>query len=127
MRTLTIMAVALAWGSVAQAKVPFLNATCGNGIEVHADQGGPVYINGNQAKLKKTNDSYYEASHGHVTVSLSIDPDGSPMVSYTGSHGANGICRVSQTDGSGARGESAGKACPPDVSQADRYKYPACD
>lgn len=30
----------------AGAKVPLFNATCGGGIEVHADEGGPVYING---------------------------------------------------------------------------------
>ncbi|MDP9759011.1 MULTISPECIES: hypothetical protein [Agrobacterium] len=26
--------------------VPFLNATCPGNIDVHADAGGPVYLNG---------------------------------------------------------------------------------
>lgn len=128
MRTLTIMAIALAFGGAAQAKVPFLNATCGDGTEVHADAGGPVYINGKEAKLKKSNDTYYEASHGHIVISLSISPDGSPQVSYTGKGGANGICQVAQSGGSGAKSKPAGKGkCPADVSEADRYKYPACN
>lgn len=78
----------------AQAKIPLVNATCPGKIEVHADQGGPVYINGKEAKLKRFNDNYYEAKGGGVTISLSINPDGSASVSYTGKHGANGVCEV---------------------------------
>jgi hypothetical protein len=31
---------------VAQAGIPLFNPTCGGNISVHADMGGPVYING---------------------------------------------------------------------------------
>lgn len=120
--------VILAAATAAQAKVPFLNATCGDGTEVHADEGGPVYIDGNEAALKAANENYYEATLGSVTISISVDPDGSPAVSYTGKGGANGICQVSQAGQSGGSTEPAGNgACPADVSQADRYKYPACN
>jgi len=34
------------------AAIPQLNYTCPGKIQVHADQGGPVYINGKEAKLK---------------------------------------------------------------------------
>jgi hypothetical protein len=56
-----------------------------------------------------------------VTISLSVNPDGSTEVTYTGRGGANGVCQVSDSGGGGDGG------CPADVSQADRYKYPACN
>ncbi|HSX73862.1 MAG TPA: hypothetical protein VLG73_06640 [Shinella sp.] len=80
--------------STAFAKIPLVNATCPHGIEVHADEGGPIYLNGKEAKLKVFNDNYYEATGEGVTVSLSINPDGSATVSFTGHGGANGICTV---------------------------------
>lgn len=107
----------LAAGS-ASAQIPFFNATCGKGIEIHADEGGPIYINGNESRITVSNSTYYEAHHGHLDISVSINPDGSPSVSYTGKGGANGICQL--TDGSGG-------GCPPDVSEADRSRYPACN
>lgn len=112
-----VILVALA--GVAQAKIPFFNATCGNGVEVHADAGGPVYINGKEAKLKKFNSKAYEASHGHNTIDFSINPDGSVMATWTGKGGANGICQV--------QGDGDAGVCPPDVSEANRYLYPACN
>lgn len=78
----------------ASAKIPFFNATCPGKIEVHADEGGPIYVNGKEGKLKVFNQNYYEAKHGHVTISLTIKPDGSPDVSYTGQGGANGVCTL---------------------------------
>jgi hypothetical protein len=85
---------ALALAGEAVAGIPLVNATCPGKIEVHADEGGPIYINGKEGKLKKFNDNYFEAKGGGVTISLSINPDGSPSVSYTGKGGANGICTV---------------------------------
>ena len=89
-----VAAVALLAASPAFAKIPFVNATCPGNIEVHADEGGPIYVNGKEAKLHVFNDNYYEAKGGGVTNSLSINPDGSAAVSYTGHGGANGICTV---------------------------------
>ncbi|MCQ4634832.1 hypothetical protein [Shinella lacus] len=87
-------AFALLAASPAFAKIPLVNATCPGKIEVHADEGGPIYINGKEAKLHVFNDNYYEAKGGGVTISLTIRPDGSPDVSYTGHGGANGVCTV---------------------------------
>ncbi|WP_425479372.1 DUF3011 domain-containing protein [Dyella japonica] len=73
-----------------------VNATCPGHIAVHADRGGPVYINGKEAKLKKFNENYFEArdeATGTV-VSINNNPDGSVGVSYTGKNRANGICQV---------------------------------
>lgn len=85
---------ALAIAAPAQARIPLVNATCPGNIEVHADEGGPIYINGKEGKLKKFNDNYFEAKGGGVTISLAINPDGTASVSYTGKHGANGVCTV---------------------------------
>jgi hypothetical protein len=105
--------------AAAHANLPMLNATCPGGIEVHADQGGPVYINGKEAKLKKYNNSSFDAAHGGTTVSNTINPDKSAMVMYTGKDGANGICKVKH--------HHAVETCPADVSEADRANYPACN
>ena len=82
-------------GRSCRRQIPLVNATCPGGIEVHADAGGPIYVNGKEAKLTVFNDNYYEAKHHHVVISLVINPDGSPDVSYTGKGGANGVCAIS--------------------------------
>ncbi len=79
--------------NIASAGIPRLNMKCGGGIEVHASQGGPVYINGKEANLKKINNNYFEAHHDGKTVSIAINPDGTPNVSFTGKHGENGMCQ----------------------------------
>lgn len=93
-RSAVAAAFVLLAASPAFAKIPLVNATCPGKIEVHADEGGPIYINGKEAKLHVFNDSYYEARGSGVTISLSIRPDGSLAVSYTGHGGANGVCTV---------------------------------
>ncbi|MNM90205.1 hypothetical protein D3C81_1024550 [compost metagenome] len=93
MKRLMIGALLAASGA-AQAGIPLVNATCPGNIEVHADKGGPIYINGKEGQLKKFNENYFEAKGAGVTISLSINPDGSPAVSYTGKNRANGICEV---------------------------------
>ncbi|MCX2684044.1 hypothetical protein OO306_00595 [Pseudomonas sp. DCB_AW] len=93
MKRLMIGALLAVSGAV-QAGIPLVNATCPGNIEVHADKGGPIYINGKEGKLKKFNENYFEAKGSGVTISLSINPDGSPDVSYTGKNRANGICQV---------------------------------
>ena len=80
----------------APAGIPLLNASCPTGIDVHADQGGPVYVNGKEATLKRFNDNYYEARDAATgtVVSISRNPDSTMAVSYTGKGGANGICTL---------------------------------
>lgn len=92
-----LLSVLLMSSTVAQAGIPLLNATCPGNIEVHADKGGPIYINGKEGKLKKFNDNAFEAKGSGVTISLTIMPDGSPDVSYTGKNKANGVCQVKET------------------------------
>lgn len=80
--------------STAHADIPFFNAMCPGQVEVHADEGGPVYLNGSEAQLHRFNASYYEAAHGPMTVSIQVNPDGSIGISYTRRGGGHGICQV---------------------------------
>ena len=96
MKKLLTMTFVLFVVGTAHAGIPLLNVSCTDKYEVHADEGGPVFINGKEAKRKKINDNYYEAKGSGITVSIAINPDGSPNVSYTGKHGINGICQASE-------------------------------
>ena len=107
MKTLLIVAFVLFLAETANAGIPRLNYTCPGSIEVHADEGGPVYINGKETELKKFNENYFEATGSDVTISISINPDGSPSVSYTGKHRAHGICQNSQAGGSSTGGATS--------------------
>lgn len=89
---LTMSAIFTAGQAV--AAVPFLNATCPGNIDVHADAGGPVYLNGKETKLRVVNKNFYEATRNGVTLSISINPDGSASISYEKKGGGNGICTV---------------------------------
>jgi hypothetical protein len=89
--------------TVANADVPFFNATCPGNIEVHADEGGPVYINGAETQLHRFNSHYYEATHGPMNVSISINPDGSVGLSYTRRGGGNGMCHINAHQRTGRR------------------------
>ncbi|MFP0198716.1 hypothetical protein ACKJSM_26590 [Pseudomonas sp. PHC1] len=91
-----LLGILLMSSGLAQAQILLLNATCPGNIEVHADKGGPIYINGKEGKLKKFNDNAFEAKGSGVTISLTIMPDGSPDVSYTGKNKAHGVCQVMQ-------------------------------
>ncbi len=79
-------------GMASAAGIPQLNYTCPTGIDLHADEGGYVYINGEEARLKKYNDNSYDATLRGITVSITLNPDGTASVSYTRRNGANGIC-----------------------------------
>lgn len=94
LRLLPIVFCVLFSSSVAEAEIPLVNAECPDNIEVHAEEGGPIYVNGVKAKMQSFNENYYEARRGDVTVSLSITPDGLPSVSYTLRGGADGICKI---------------------------------
>jgi hypothetical protein len=117
-------ATTLLFATVASADIPQLNYDCPTNIAVHADKGGPVFINGKEAKLKKFNDNAYEAKGSGVAISLTRNPDESWDVSYTGKGGANGVCQpatsgaasASNTSGTSATSK-AEKACLAEVAK----------
>jgi len=98
MKRIAITLAALSFAGVTNAGIPFFNATCPGGIDVHAEEGGYVYFNGKQAKLKKLNSEYYEATGSGITLSIAINPDETVTLSYTGKHGANGVCTVTDSN-----------------------------
>lgn len=117
-------ATTLLFATVASADIPQLNYECPTNIAVHADKGGPVFINGKEAKLKKFNDNAYEAKGSGVAITLTRNPDESWDVSYTGKGGANGVCQlatsgaVSANSTSGTSATSkAEKACLAEVAK----------
>ena len=91
-----VLSICLA--GAAHADIPLIDAVCPGDIQVHADEGGPLFINGKEARLKTFSDSYFEGKVGGVTVSVTIKPDGPPEVSYTGKGRANGICELTEQD-----------------------------
>lgn len=93
----------------AEAAIPLFNGTCPGGLEIHADEGGPVYVNGRETRLKKFNDDYFEASDSNsgVTLSITRSPDGGMQMTYTGKGGANGVCTVGGSSPVGARPSGA--------------------
>ncbi|MBD9629965.1 hypothetical protein IB273_07315 [Pseudomonas sp. PDM19] len=117
-------AITLLFATVASADIPQLNFKCPTNISVHADKGGPVFINGKEAKLKKFNDNAYEARGSGVAITLTRNPDESWDVSYTGKGGANGDCQLSTSGVESANGTSgtsatnkAEKACLAEVAK----------
>ncbi|MDQ8021529.1 MAG: YsaB family lipoprotein [Moraxellaceae bacterium] len=92
-KKIILAAAVLAASTGAFAKLPLINASCPTDISVHVDEGGPVYVNGKEAQIKRFNDNDYEARQGNAVVSININLDGSPGVSYTRSK-ANGICTI---------------------------------
>ena len=83
-----------AMSGAAKPGIPFANAECPGGVSIHADEGGPVYVNGKEAQVKRFNDNYYEASRNGVKYSINKNADGTVGVSYTGPGRDNGICTI---------------------------------
>jgi hypothetical protein len=106
---LCVAVIFLAPIGAAEAKVTAFSASCPTDITVEADDAGHVRINGHKATVKAFNSDYYEARKSDVTISISIDPGSKALsVSYTGKHGANGICQVkAQSGGNSAAGAAA--------------------
>lgn len=74
-----------------------LDYVCPGNFEVHVDRGGPVYIDGKQARLTKFSDSYFEAWRPGITVSLMVNPDKSLSLGHTGTKRAHGICSAASS------------------------------
>lgn len=92
MKTLLFSCVTLMAAASASAAIPAMNYTCPTGIELHVEEGGYAYLNGKKAKLKVIDDTAFTVSGNGVSVEVVGNPDGSRIVSYTGKHGANGMC-----------------------------------
>lgn len=74
--------------------IPMFNATCGESVDVHADEGGPIYIDGDPVTTKPIGDSSFEATHNGTTVSVEVFPDSSLEIRYADPEGNHGLCRT---------------------------------
>ncbi len=109
--TITIAGLTIA--GAARAEVPFFNAVCPGNVEVHADDGGPIYVNGRETKLRRFNNNYYEAKLESLTISVTVRPDGTPDISYTKKGGVNGVCNVRPNGAASAPRVNSRMAGPP--------------
>ncbi|MCP9915759.1 hypothetical protein [Cyanobium sp. ATX 6F1] len=92
------------------AKVPQFHYVCPGGIDVHADRGGPVWINGREAMVQEFSPTYYEAKGPGTTISISKNSGDSLYVSYTRSNGAHGICSAVPGSGMSSSPSSSGQS-----------------
>lgn len=111
----------------AHAALPLVNATCPGNLSVHSDEGGPVYVNGREATLKRFNDNYFEArdTATGTVISISINPDGTPSVSYTGKSRANGVCQLASA--AAPAGAAATNATAAPTAAAARETHPVAE
>ncbi len=113
MKKVLIAAITLAMAGAASAAIPQLNYECPGQIQMHSDEGGPVYINGKEAKLKKYSEEFYEAKGAGVTLSIS-NTGGQYDVSYTSKKGS-GTCQPGSSAAPAAatshKASPAEKAC----------------
>lgn len=93
-KTLLILA-AVAVSGTASAAMPLFSATCGGSFKVDADRTQAVHINGQAAHVKQFSDTAFEARGAGIAVSITDQGSDAPIVSYSGRHGANGMCQVS--------------------------------
>jgi len=91
-KTLMLGALLVLSGAAHAEGIPLFNVDCPGNIPVSADQGGPVYINGKEAKTKTVNERLFEAKSADITVSINVEDDDSVTVTYTGKQGASGLC-----------------------------------
>ena len=94
----TLIALLTAIGMAHAANLPAFEVTCPTDLSVRAKAGGPVYVNDKQLVLHKLSEQFFEAKGEGITLSISLKADGSPMVSYTGKQGANGICKKTEEE-----------------------------
>ena len=96
------------------AKVPYFAAKCPTDIRVETDRSGRAYLSGEKATVRSKNANYSEIVGGGVTVSVAKNA-GELIVSYTGPHGANGVCQVVEQETIDSAAPATAK---PEISKA---------
>lgn len=80
--------------SPAEARVPAFSAACPGRVDVQADNGGRIFINGQPARVRPFNNRSYEARLGPIVVSVAVGPGGRLDVSSRMRGAGNGMCQV---------------------------------
>ena len=94
MRMLPAAAMLTVIAGTAHADIPFFTATCPGGVAVHAEEGGPVTVDGVEADILSETKYAVEARRGDVTVVMTIKPDGSLSVTVPQPDGGTGVCLI---------------------------------
>lgn len=99
MKSPTLMAsfaaLAMSFATTANAEMPVFSAQCPQGLAVSADPAGNVRVNGTMASVRMLNSTYYEASAGGITFSISTEQDGSGLyVMYEPPGNPGGVCTI---------------------------------
>jgi len=106
--------------STANAAIPDFRASCPTGILV-AGGGNTVFINGKQAQVKQHSGSAFSASAAGVSVDFAFE-GGEPSLSYTGAHGANGMCTVTKFQPAAAQQARQSSGTTPNKSMTSECK-----
>lgn len=97
-KIVTVAGLLALTSTAALAKPPIFAAECAGGTNaggynIDTDTEGHVWINGTKTTPQKMSGEYWVAKAGDATIEISNDASGL-IVSYTGKHGANGMCTV---------------------------------
>lgn len=92
---LPLALLALTTAATEAAEIPLFNAVCGESVEVHADERGPIYIDGEAVTPKAVGEDTFEVTRKGTTVSVTVFDDSSLEVRYSDPEGKSGPCRLS--------------------------------
>ena len=98
MRPIVLAGMLIVPLGAAHAELPRLNAACPDGISVHVDAEGRVFVDDREAEVDSSHLDHYEATVDDLTVTLIVKPDGRVDVSFARPDGSEGVC---PTSGSG--------------------------
>jgi hypothetical protein len=78
---------------------PVFAAECAGGVNaggfnIDTDGQGGLYIDGKKTKLKTIAEDMWEGGANGIVIDVSSSESEGLMVSYTGKHGANGMCVI---------------------------------
>lgn len=89
----SLMMAAFWLATPAEASVPAFSAACPGRIDVQADNGGRIFINGQPARVRAFDNRSYEARLGPIAVSVTVGPGGRVSVASR-MRGPDAVCRV---------------------------------
>jgi hypothetical protein len=99
----------------AQAEMPSFTAQCPMGLSLEGDPSGTLRVNGAIANVRMFNPTYYEASAGGITFSISTEEDGSGLyVMYEPPGNPGGVCTITSVGMAPAQADTTAGAGGPD-------------
>ena len=102
----------------ALAKIPYFAAKCPTDISVETDRAGRAYLSGKRATVHTLNANAYEIRGGGVAIDVTKDASGL-TATYTGKHGANGVCQIVEQETVSGPESSAPAATTPAAAAPD--------